>query len=128
MDIKGKIKVCDDLISHVQNFKNYLKQAGNECAYSDRILEDISKDVLKISEEYISLTTPKVAPNLGTDSTLVKFKDLLEDNPEEHFGLLLSDDTVFCFCCGGILEKEDYEIIEKFDGLAYLDETLKNHY
>ena len=56
---------------------------------------------------------------------LVRFKDLLEENPEEHFGILFEDGFIVCFCCGGCLEPEDYEIIEKFDGFPRLDAIMK---
>ena len=59
---------------------------------------------------------------------LVLFRDLLEDNADEHYGILFEDGFVMCLCCGGCLEPEDYEIIEKFDGFAHLDETLKRYY
>ena len=59
---------------------------------------------------------------------LVLFKDLLEDDADEHFGILFENGFVLCLCCGGYLEPDDYEIIEKFDKFAYLDETLKEHY
>ena len=61
--------------------------------------------------------------------SLVYFRDnMLEDEREEHYGILFDDGTVLCFCCGGILEEGDYVIIENFNGFAYLDETLKLHY
>lgn len=59
---------------------------------------------------------------------LVKFKDTLEDHAYEHFGILFENGFILCLCCGGYVEPEDYEIIEKFDKFAYLDETLKNYY
>lgn len=59
---------------------------------------------------------------------LVLFKDLLEENSTPHFGILLDDESVICLCCGGILEPEDREIIQKFNGFSYLDETLKEYY
>lgn len=59
---------------------------------------------------------------------LVKFKDLLEDDADEHFGILFDNDFVLCFCCGGCLEPEDYEIVERFEGFVGLDETLKRWY
>lgn len=59
---------------------------------------------------------------------LVLFRDLLEDNSEPHYGILFENGFVLCFCCGGSLEPEDYEIIERFDDFRALDETLKKHY
>lgn len=60
--------------------------------------------------------------------SLVRFRDTLEDNSEEHFGILFENGVILCFCCGGYVEPEDYEIIENYNGFAYLDETLKQHY
>ena len=60
--------------------------------------------------------------------SLVRFKDLLEENSEEHFGILFDNGFILCFCCGGYIEPEDYEILENFNGFAYLDNTLKEHY
>lgn len=60
--------------------------------------------------------------------SLVRFRDTLEDNSEEHFGVLFENGFILCFCCGGYVEPEDYEIIENYNGFAYLDETLKRHY
>ena len=59
---------------------------------------------------------------------LVLFKDTLEENSEPHYGILFDNGNILCFCCGGIVEPDDYEIIENFNGFAYLDETLKEHY
>lgn len=61
---------------------------------------------------------------------LVLFKDTLEENSESHYGLLLDDDNIICLCCGGIVEPEDYEILEKFScsHLTYVDEILKQHF
>lgn len=60
--------------------------------------------------------------------SLVKFRDTLEDNAPEHFGILFDNGFILCFCCGGCVEPEDYEIIEDYKGFAYLDETLKEYY
>lgn len=60
--------------------------------------------------------------------SLVLFRDNLEENAEEHYGILFDNGNVLCLCCGGIVEPDDYEIIKNFNGFAYLDETLKLHY
>lgn len=59
---------------------------------------------------------------------LVVFNDTLEKSSDNHYGILFENGFILCLCCGGYLEPEDYEIIEKFDGFAYLDDTLKEHY
>lgn len=43
---------------------------------------------------------------------LVLFRDLLEDDSDPQYGVVLADDTILCLCCYGILEQEDYEILE----------------
>lgn len=60
--------------------------------------------------------------------SLVKFRDTLEENSAEHFGILFDNGFILCFCCGGYVEPEDYEIIEDYKGFAYLDDTLKQYY
>ena len=63
--------------------------------------------------------------------SLVKFRDDLEEDPknnEEHFGVLFNDGDILCFCCGSVLESDQYKIIENYKGFAYLDETLKEYY
>lgn len=60
--------------------------------------------------------------------SLVKFKDTLEDNATEHFGILFDNGFILCFCCGGCVEPDDYEIIEDYEGFAHLDDTLKQYY
>ena len=59
---------------------------------------------------------------------LVLFTDLLEEEAENHYGILFENGIIMCLCCGGYIEPEDYEIIEEFDGFAYLDETLHQYY
>ena len=65
---------------------------------------------------------------METAISLVRFKDLLEENADEHFGILFENGFILCLCCGGCLEPEDYEILEDFKGFAYLDDTLKQYY
>ena len=61
--------------------------------------------------------------------SLVYFKDnLIEGEHEEHYGILFEDNTVLCFCCGGVLEDGDYIILENYEGFDNLDETLKKHF
>ena len=60
--------------------------------------------------------------------SLVYFVDTLEENPTPHFGILFEDGNILCFCCGGIIEPDDYEIIEDYKDFTYLDDTLKQFY
>ncbi len=55
--------------------------------------------------------------------TLIRFKDNLEFDPREHAGIKMPNGNVICFCCGGILEQEDYDIIEDNIPWQYLDEA-----
>lgn len=64
----------------------------------------------------------------ATAVSLVRFRDTLEENSEEHLGILFDNGFILCFCCGGYIEPEDYEIITNYNGFAYLDETLKEHF
>lgn len=43
---------------------------------------------------------------------LVYFKDLIEENADEQYGILLDDGNIICLCCGGIVEQGEYEIIK----------------
>ena len=60
--------------------------------------------------------------------SLVVFKDTMEENPEEHFGILFENWGILCFCCGGHVEPGDYEIVKDYKGFSYLDDTLKMYY
>lgn len=60
--------------------------------------------------------------------SLVLFHDTLEDNADNHYGILFENGFILCLCCGGYVEPQCYEIIENFNGFAYLDETLQEHY
>lgn len=44
---------------------------------------------------------------------LVAFRDTLEDNADIHYGILTDDNTIICLCCMGVVEEDDYEIIEE---------------
>ena len=63
-------------------------------------------------------------------SQLVKFVDTHEGDGEEHFGILLGDGTLLCLCCGGTVEKGDYEIREEFDDDCWsvVDNTLAEEF
>ena len=57
---------------------------------------------------------------------LVKFVDVLEDdNMVPRCGILLPDETIICFCCGSIIEKEDYVILDKNVSWRQLDDITR---
>lgn len=60
----------------------------------------------------------------------VKFIDNFEESTIEHFGLLLADGNIICLCCGGIVEPENYTIIEKYgtERIHYIDDLLNKHF
>ena len=60
--------------------------------------------------------------------SLVYFRDLMEQDADPHYGILFENGFILCLCCGGYLEPEDYEILEDFDGFAYVDDTLKQYF
>lgn len=60
--------------------------------------------------------------------SLVRFRDTLEENATDHFGILFENGFILCLCCGGYVEPEDYEILYDYEGFAYLDGTLKEYY
>ena len=64
----------------------------------------------------------------ATAVSLVVFRDTLEEHSDPHFGILFDNGFILCFCCGGYVEPEDYEIVENFNGFAYLDDTLKQYF
>lgn len=53
---------------------------------------------------------------------LVYFVDTLEENATHHYGILLPSGNIICFCCGGEVEPDDYEILERNIPWHYLDE------
>ena len=59
---------------------------------------------------------------------LVRFFDTLERDSEIHFGILLNDNSILCLCCGGILEEEDYQIVERYDDIILADIALKKYF
>lgn len=70
----------------------------------------------------------KINPALNTGNRLVKFVDILEENNmTPHYGILLPDKTIICFCCGGIVSPKDYVILEDNIPWQYLDETTKEY-
>lgn len=57
---------------------------------------------------------------------LVKFVDLFEEeNMVARYGVLQPDETVICFCCGGVIEKEDYIILDRDLSWRCLDEITQ---
>lgn len=63
-------------------------------------------------------------------ATLIRFKDTLENNADDSFGILFEDGYVLCLCCGGTFEPGEYEIVEKFkhDEWHYVNDTLKENF
>lgn len=59
---------------------------------------------------------------------LVRFFDTLKRDSEMHFGLLLNDNSILCLCCGGILEEEDYQIVERYNDIFHADIALKKYF
>ena len=61
---------------------------------------------------------------------LVFFVDNLEKDSIPHFGLLTADNNIICLCCGGIVEPEDYTILEVYgtEQLCYVDKILKQYF
>ena len=61
---------------------------------------------------------------------LVRFVDTLENDAEEHFGILFEDGNILCLCCGGTVEKGDYEIREEFDETCWttVDDALAEEF
>lgn len=60
--------------------------------------------------------------------SLVLFVNNLEDDATPHYGILFDNGFILCFCCGGYIEPGNYDILESFNRLAYLDETLKEYF
>jgi len=60
-------------------------------------------------------------------NTLVRFRDILESHPSAHYGVLKDDGEIICFCCGGNVEPDDYELLEEDIPWSYLDEITKNN-
>lgn len=57
---------------------------------------------------------------------LVKFVDVLEDdNMVARYGILQPDETIICFCCGSIIEKEDYVILDNNVSWRQLDDITR---
>ena len=42
-----------------------------------------------------------------------------------RYGILQPDETVICFCCGGVIEKEDYIILDRDLSWRCLDEITQ---
>ena len=54
---------------------------------------------------------------------MVKFRDVSGD---EHFGMLLKNNSLVCFCCGGMLKSKEYRIVQEYDmDWAVIDNALK---
>ena len=44
-------------------------------------------------------------------NNLILFRDMTDAEATSQYGILI-DDIVVCLCCGGIVDKEDCEILE----------------
>lgn len=55
---------------------------------------------------------------------LVLFRDLLEEDSDPQYGIVLDDNTILCLCCGGILEQEDYIVLQNIEDIN-ISELLK---
>jgi len=42
---------------------------------------------------------------------LVYFRDTIEDDATPQYGILNDENDVICLCCGGLIERGEYEII-----------------
>ena len=60
--------------------------------------------------------------------SLVLFNDLTKENEPSHYGVLFENDYILCLCCGGYLKPQEYKILENYNGFAYLDQTLHEHF
>lgn len=63
-----------------------------------------------------------------TAISVVKFIDKSDKSSKERFGVLFDNGFILCFCCGGYVEPENYEIIEETYDFRHLHETLKKYY
>ena len=45
------------------------------------------------------------------NNKLVYFKNTFDNEPQ--YGIMLDNENILCLCCGGIIEKGDYEILER---------------
>lgn len=58
---------------------------------------------------------------------LVLFRNLLDDNEPEQFGILDDDQIVWCLCgCDGCFEPDDYSIIRTFPNIDLTPSILKS--
>lgn len=60
-------------------------------------------------------------------------KDFVFFEDEEgngNFGLLLADDNIICLDCGGIVESDNYTIIERYgtERIHYINELLEQDF
>lgn len=67
---------------------------------------------------------------METACGLVKFIDLndmaeVNEKPEENFGILFSDGSVMCLCCGGIFEPDDRKIVADYSGFDAIYNLLR---
>ena len=58
---------------------------------------------------------------------LVYFHYVYDEEDENHYGLLLNDDTIICLCCGSIMEKEEYTIIREERYISTIEIALADY-
>ena len=52
MENRKKIEIANSIISLLQNYVSEITQLGNECAYTDRILDKIIERTDKLTSDY----------------------------------------------------------------------------
>lgn len=50
------------------------------------------------------------------------------DDAEKYFGILMSDNSILCLCCGEFFEEGNYKLIKNYNGFDYVDDTLKEFF
>lgn len=53
---------------------------------------------------------------------LILFSDIKYH--ETHMGILFENGWCLCLCCGGWLKPDEFDIVEDYEGFAYVEELL----
>ena len=48
-------------------------------------------------------------------ANMVVFRDLNDKSGEKHFGIKLGNNSLLCFCCGGLLKSKEYKVIQELE-------------